>query len=82
MFGLLNASMINLHAHNKNIIAAFFIGCFFMLACENDVNEVKELGKKKPGVEEGKAYTRDALSRTHLEIKEEDPAVERLRRNR
>jgi hypothetical protein len=54
MFGLLNASMINLHAHNKNIIAAFFIGCFFMLACENDVNEVKELGKKKPGIEEGK----------------------------
>ena len=54
MFGLLNANMINLHAHNKNIIAAFFIGCFFMLACENDVNEVKELGKKKPGVEEGK----------------------------
>jgi hypothetical protein len=47
MFGLLNASMINLHAHNKNIIAAFFIGCFFMLACENDVNEVKELGQEK-----------------------------------
>jgi LPS export ABC transporter protein LptC len=46
--------MINPILHNKNIIAAFFIGCFFMLGCENDVNEVKELGKKKPGIEEGK----------------------------
>lgn len=46
--------MINLNLHNKNIIAAFFIGCFFMFGCENDVNEVKELGKKKPGIEEGK----------------------------
>jgi LPS export ABC transporter protein LptC len=54
MCGLLNASMINLIFHNKNTIAAFLIGCFFMLACENDVNEVKELGKKKPGIEEGK----------------------------
>jgi len=25
-----------------------------MCACENDVNEVRELGKKKPGIEEGK----------------------------
>jgi LPS export ABC transporter protein LptC len=49
--------MINLSLHNKNIIAAFFIGCFFMLGCENDVNEVKELGKKKPGIEEGKNIT-------------------------
>ncbi|OYZ00451.1 MAG: LPS export ABC transporter periplasmic protein LptC [Sphingobacteriia bacterium 28-36-52] len=49
--------MINLNLHNKNIIAAFFIGCFFMLGCENDVNEVKELGKKKPGIEEGKNIT-------------------------
>jgi len=46
--------MINRVTHNKNLIAAFLIGCFFMLACENDVNEVKELGKKKPGIEEGK----------------------------
>jgi len=46
--------MINLISHNKNIIAACFIGCFFMFGCENDVNEVKELGKKKPGIEEGK----------------------------
>ncbi len=25
-----------------------------MFACENDVNEVRELGRKKPGIEEGK----------------------------
>lgn len=49
--------MINLISDNKNKIAAFFIGCFFMLACENDVNVVKELGKKKPGIEEGKNIT-------------------------
>jgi LPS export ABC transporter protein LptC len=46
--------MINLTLHNKNKIAAFFIGCFFMFGCENDVNEIKELGKKKTGIEEGK----------------------------
>lgn len=28
-----------------------------MLACENDVNEVKQLGKKNPGIEEGKNIT-------------------------
>jgi LPS export ABC transporter protein LptC len=49
--------MINLIFDNKNKIAAFLIGCFFMLACENDVNVVKELGKKKPGIEEGKNIT-------------------------
>ena len=49
--------MIKLNLYNNNIIAAFFIGCFFMLACENDVNVVKELGKKKPGIEEGKNIT-------------------------
>jgi len=49
--------MINLIFDNKNKFAAFLIGCFFMLACENDVNVVKELGKKKPGIEEGKNIT-------------------------
>ena len=36
------------------IKAALLTGCFFMFACENDVNEVRELGKKKPNIEEGK----------------------------
>ncbi|WP_439505101.1 LPS export ABC transporter periplasmic protein LptC [Sediminibacterium sp.] len=49
--------MINLIFHNKNKFAAFLSGCFFMLACENDVNVVRELGKKKPGIEEGKNIT-------------------------
>lgn len=35
-------------------MAALFMGCFFMVGCENDVNEVKQLGIKKPGIEEGK----------------------------
>jgi len=46
--------MINLLIHKKLITAAVITGCFFMFACENDVNEVRELGRKKPGIEEGK----------------------------
>jgi LPS export ABC transporter protein LptC len=34
--------------------AALCSGCFFMAACENDVNEVRELGRKKTGVDEGR----------------------------
>ncbi len=45
--------MINTH-HTNKWIAAFLMGCFFMVGCENDVNEVKQLGVKKPGIEEGK----------------------------
>ncbi|MEI6266267.1 MAG: LPS export ABC transporter periplasmic protein LptC [Sphingobacteriia bacterium] len=45
--------MINIH-HTNKWIAAFLMGCFFMVGCENDVNEVKQLGIKKPGIEEGK----------------------------
>lgn len=46
--------MINHHTSIQIIKAALLIGCFFMLGCENDVNEVRELGKKKPNVEEGR----------------------------
>lgn len=46
--------MINTYLHKKLFIAAVLSGCFFMYACENDVNEVRELGRKKPGIEEGK----------------------------
>jgi hypothetical protein len=46
--------MINFITHNKIIKAALITGCFFMCACENDVAEVREFGKRKTGVEEGK----------------------------
>jgi LPS export ABC transporter protein LptC len=46
--------MINLFRHTKHLTAALIIGCFFVSACENDVNEVRELGRKKIGVDEGK----------------------------
>lgn len=47
--------MINcFYYKNLNKVAAILIGCFFILACENDVNEVKDLSKKKPSIEEGK----------------------------
>jgi LPS export ABC transporter protein LptC len=40
--------------HKKILIAALASGCFFMSACENDVNEVRALGVKKTGVDEGR----------------------------
>ncbi len=47
--------MINQHNHIKTITAALLIGCFFVLAgCENDINTVKNLGKKVVGVDEAK----------------------------
>jgi hypothetical protein len=40
---------------SKYAIAALaFMGCFFMYACENELQQVQDLGKKTPGVEEGK----------------------------
>jgi LPS export ABC transporter protein LptC len=36
----------------SKILAAFIGGCFFIYSCENDMATVKNLGKKKIGVEE------------------------------
>ena len=45
--------MIN-HLHQiQKIVAALFIGCFFVVCCENKIEEVQNLGKKTMGVEEG-----------------------------
>jgi hypothetical protein len=46
--------MINSFHPKKILKAAILTGCFFMCACENDVNEVRELGKRKLNVEEGR----------------------------
>lgn len=46
--------MTSVSTHNKRIIAALVMGCFFIMACENDVNEVKNLSVRKPGIEEGR----------------------------
>ena len=35
-------------------LSAICFACVFLMACENDVNEVRELSKKKPSIEEGK----------------------------
>lgn len=35
------------------IIAALLVSCFFVVSCENKIETVRELGKKKLGVEEG-----------------------------
>ena len=47
--------MINYNNHINTIIAALLIGCFFVLTgCENDINTVKNLGKKVIGIDEAK----------------------------
>ncbi len=62
--------MINRFLHNTLFRAALFTGCFFICACENDVNEVRELSRKKASVEEGKnidSYlSTDGKMRAHL----------------
>ena len=35
-------------------LSVICFACVFLMACENDVNEVRELSKKKPSIEEGK----------------------------
>ncbi|WP_018616238.1 LPS export ABC transporter periplasmic protein LptC [Segetibacter koreensis] len=36
------------------IAAAFFLGCFFVCSCENDIREVQNLNQKTLGIEEAK----------------------------
>ncbi|MEJ7684719.1 MAG: LPS export ABC transporter periplasmic protein LptC [Segetibacter sp.] len=38
----------------NKISAALLLGCFFILACENDMREVQNLNQKSIGIEEGK----------------------------
>ena len=54
MFGSRNAGMIKRLLHIKHLLAACLLGCFFISACENNVNDVKELSRRAPGIEEGK----------------------------
>ena len=44
--------MINLLPIRKILIAAFTGSCFFVCSCENKMEDVRNLGKKKIGVEE------------------------------
>lgn len=46
--------MTNRNRHTKTILAALISGCFFVCACENDINEVRDLSSKKIGVDEGR----------------------------
>jgi len=46
--------MISTVKQKNNNWAALLIGCFFMCSCENNIKTVQDLGKKSPGVEEGK----------------------------
>lgn len=44
--------MINANNYLKHAIAAFTISCFFVCSCENNLETVRDLGRKKIGVEE------------------------------
>jgi LPS export ABC transporter protein LptC len=59
MCGFKSAGMINLRFFKVNILAAFIGSCFFISSCENDPETVKNLGKKKIGIEE--AYNIESL---------------------
>jgi LPS export ABC transporter protein LptC len=55
MFGLINANMINsLLYKNTKLAVALISSCFFMLACENNVNEVQALSARIGGIDVGK----------------------------
>ncbi len=46
--------MINCISKNMITKAALLLSCFFVYACENNYQEVQDLGKKKPNIEQGK----------------------------
>jgi len=55
MFGLINANMINtLLYKNTKLAVALLSSCFFMLSCENNVNDVQALSARIGGIDVGK----------------------------
>ena len=55
MYGLINVNMINtLFKKNTKLAVALLSSCFFMLACENNVNEVQALSARIGGIDVGK----------------------------
>jgi LPS export ABC transporter protein LptC len=58
MFGLINANMINTPLYKTYRLAVALVSsCFFMIACENNVNEVQALSSRLGGVDIGKDVT-------------------------
>ena len=54
-YGSINVNMINTTHHKIfKIAVACLSSCFFMAACENDVDAVKALGAKVSGIDVGK----------------------------
>jgi len=55
MFGLINVNMINTSLYkNIRLAVTLMSSCFFMLACENNVNEVQALSARIGGIDVGK----------------------------
>ncbi|HEV8079401.1 MAG TPA: LPS export ABC transporter periplasmic protein LptC [Chitinophagaceae bacterium] len=46
--------MIFQHPYKKKFVTALLTGCFFIVACENTEQQIKELTSRRIGVEEGK----------------------------
>jgi LPS export ABC transporter protein LptC len=46
--------MINRFNNISTLLAAIFLGCFFVVGCENEIKTVQDLGKRTLGVEEAK----------------------------
>lgn len=59
--------MIKVNLYIKQIIPALLTGCFFLLACENEIATVQNLGKKTLGVEE--AYTIESYMSQNGKVK-------------
>jgi len=49
--------MILHHSYKINYWAAILAGCFFMVACENSEQQIKELTSRRIGVEQGKGIS-------------------------
>src|SRR4051812_23807951 len=78
--------MINLSLYKRFLKAVLLIGCFFVCACENDIQQVQALSKRKTAVEEAvnveSYYSQSALVKAKLtaplmlRIQSDSPAYE------
>jgi LPS export ABC transporter protein LptC len=55
----------------------FVAGCFFFASCENDINEVRDLSKKRIPVEEGKNIEGFLSQQAHMKAKLRAPVMKR-----
>ena len=54
------------HTSKFLIAVAFLVSCFFIVSCENDINDVKALGKKGQVVEVSDGYAKNFILKKKL----------------